>query len=131
MAAYVNSFSDLNFSPPWHAPAAWNTRTFSTYFMTVPISTTYNVCLELLLKHLSFLIHSWSLLGWWSDAYVRKSNLCSFHIGIDVITSNVQMHTSSIPESNLTSHLVYLTLQFIVRSIIVSFSSHSILSFFL
>lgn len=105
MAAYVNTcvntFSNSNFSPLRHAVATKNTMTFSIYFMIFPVSTTTNVCSELLLKHLC-----------WYGAYGRKSNI--FAASILVSTSflirlflSLTCTLSLLPGSDLTSHLLY------------------------
>lgn len=74
------------------------------YFMIVTASRTTDVCSELfLLKHLSSLTHSRSLLGWWLDAYQKKSNLCSFYI------SNFVSFTHSLYFQDVISLHTYFT----------------------
>lgn len=116
MSAHMNTFSDLNFSPLQHDPAVKNTKILSTYYMIFPTSTTSNVWPELPL------IYLWKLLGWLSGTYGRRSNLCSFQIGVKIVASNV------ISTSRIWSHSSYtLPHLAIFRSIYLIVSSHTIL----
>lgn len=118
IAAYVNTFFDSNFSPFHHALEARNVKNFSSRFIIVIASTIFD---ELLWNTCPLsLLHE---VCWDGNPALmeEKSNLRSFHIGVDIVPSNII--------SFLISPHNYFTLSYSL-SIHLSWSPHHAAHFY-